>query len=190
MCWVALDRALRLAERYEVPSRHVDRWSRAAARIRAFVEEQCWSPRRRSYTRSAGDDRVDASLLILPLVGYGDPHGERIAGTIDAVQHELMEGDFVYRYRAEDGVPGSEGCFVNCSFWMVGALARAGRVDEASALMERLAARANDVGLYAEETDPVTGDFLGNFPQALVHLALINASVAIREATAAPSIKP
>jgi GH15 family glucan-1,4-alpha-glucosidase len=93
----------------------------------------------------------------------------------------LRTGDFVYRYRAADGVAGGEGCFLNCSFWLVSALARAKRIDEASALMERLIGRANDVGLYAEEADPKTGAFLGNFPQALVHLALVDAAIAIRD---------
>lgn len=183
MCWVALDRAVRLAERGEMPARHVPRWRGEAAAIARFVEERCWSDRLGSHTRTAGDERVDASLLMLPLVGYGDPRGARINGTIDAVSRDLRRGDLVYRYHADDGVPGAEGCFLNCSFWLVGALARAGRVDEATALMESLVGRANDVGLYAEEIDPVGGGFLGNFPQALVHLALIDAAVAIDQAS-------
>jgi GH15 family glucan-1,4-alpha-glucosidase len=179
MCWVVLDRAARLAERREMPSSHAPRWRREASAIEAFVEGQCWSDERGSYRRSAGSAGVDASLLMLPLVGYGDPRGPRINGTIDAVAADLREGDFVYRYRADDGVPGGEGCFLNCSFWLVHALARAGRVSEAVTLMDRVTKRANDVGLYAEEIDPASGRFLGNFPQALVHLALINAAVAI-----------
>ncbi|HEY3042825.1 MAG TPA: glycoside hydrolase family 15 protein [Vicinamibacterales bacterium] len=180
MCWVALDRAVRLAERGELPARHMNRWKRESAAIEAYVESECWSDTRGSYTRTAGDARADASLLMLPLVGYGRP--ERINATIDAVTRELREGDFVYRYRADDGVPGGEGCFVNCSFWLVSALARVGRVDEATVLMERLVARANDVGLYSEEIDPKNGDFLGNFPQALVHLALVDAALALDRA--------
>jgi GH15 family glucan-1,4-alpha-glucosidase len=117
---------------------------------------------------------------MLPLVGYGTSNIERVHNTIDAVNRDLRHGDFVYRYHADDGLPGGEGCFLNCSFWLVAALARVGRKDEAAALMERLVARANDVGLYSEEVDPLTGAFLGNFPQALVHLALIEAACALR----------
>jgi len=184
MCWTALDRSIRLAERGELPNRSVDKWKRERAAVGAFIEERCWSDRLGSYTRSAGDELLDASLLMLPTVGYGDPRGPRINGTIDAVIRALRQGEFVYRYRAEDGVRGHEGAFVNCSFWLVAALARAGRTAEASELMNRLVARANDVGLYAEEIDPCTGAFLGNFPQALVHLALVDAAVALRDATA------
>ena len=182
MCWVALDRAARLAEAGEMPRRHAARWRREADAIRAYVDRECWSDDLRSYTRTAGSADVDASLLMLPLVEFGDARDERIAGTIDAVNRLLRQGDVVYRYHAADGVPGGEGCFLNCSFWLVSALARCGRTDEAGALMQRLIARANDVGLYAEEIDPQTGAFLGNFPQALVHLALIDAAVALSPA--------
>jgi GH15 family glucan-1,4-alpha-glucosidase len=185
VCWVALDRAAKLAARGELPSRHAARWVHEAEAIRAFVEQRCWSEPLRSYTRTASGeeaDRVDASLLMLPLVRYADPRDARIAGTIDAVNRQLRRGDFVYRYLADDGLPGKEGAFLNCSFWLVGALARGGRVDEATELMNALVKRANDVGLYAEEIDPETGAFRGNFPQALVHLALVDAAVAIRDA--------
>jgi GH15 family glucan-1,4-alpha-glucosidase len=178
MCWAALDRAIRLAERGEVPSRHLDRWRREASAIAAFIEARCWSNTLGSYTRIAGSDDVDASLLMLATIRY-QGGGERIASTVDAINRRLRNGDFVYRYHAGDGVPGREGCFLNCSFWLVSALARIGRVDEAAALMDRLVTRANDVGLYSEEIDPSSGAFLGNFPQGLVHLALIDAAVAI-----------
>jgi GH15 family glucan-1,4-alpha-glucosidase len=180
MCWVALDRASRLADRGEMPASHAGRWKREAAAIAQYVETECWSDRLRSYTRIAGRDSVDASLLMLPLVGYGGADAARLHGTIDAVNRDLRHGDFVYRYRAGDGVPGAEGCFLNCSFWLVAALAKIGRTDEAVALMAALVARANDVGLFSEEVDPQSGAFLGNFPQALVHLALIDAACAIR----------
>jgi len=179
MCWVALDRAVRLADRKEMPARHAVRWRAEAEAVRAFVEQHCWSDELVSYTRTAGSRDVDASLLMLPIIGYGDVGGDRIRGTIDAVNRLLRHGDVVYRYHADDGVAGGEGCFLNCSFWLVSALARGGRVDEATALMERLVARANDVGLFSEEIDPRSGAFLGNFPQALVHLALIDAAFAL-----------
>src|SRR4029079_15062517 len=168
MCWVALDRAARLADAGEMPRRHAARRRSEADAIRAYVDRDCWSADLRSYTRIAGSADVDASLLMLPLVEYGDPRGERIAGTSDAVTRLLRDGDVVYRYHADDGVPGGEGCFLNCSFWLVSALAQCGLVGDAIALMEGLPARANDLGLYAEEIDPATGAFLGNFPQALV----------------------
>jgi GH15 family glucan-1,4-alpha-glucosidase len=179
MCWVALDRAARLAQRGELPAARTATWRREAEAIRTFVETECWSSHLQSYTRIAGSGDVDASLLMLPIVGYGDPGGARIRGTIDAVNRLLRHGDVVYRYHADDGVPGGEGCFLNCSFWLASALARCGRLDEATALMDRLAARANDVGLFSEEIDPESGAFLGNFPQALVHLALVDAAIAI-----------
>jgi GH15 family glucan-1,4-alpha-glucosidase len=183
MCWVALDRAIRLAEEGDLPAGRVPRWKQERAAIDTFVNTRCWSTRRRSYTRAAGSEQTDASLLMLPLVGFGDPTSDRITGTIDAIAEELKVGPFVSRYRADDGLPGTEGCFLNCSFWMVGALARAGRIDEAAALMDDLVGRSNDVGLYAEEIDPSSGEFLGNFPQALVHLSLIDAALAIAAAT-------
>jgi GH15 family glucan-1,4-alpha-glucosidase len=179
MCWVALDRAARLADRGEMPAAHAPRWRGEAEAIRAYVDRDCWSDDLHSYTRTAGSGDVDASLLMLALVKWADPRDERIRGTIDAVDRLLRHDDVVYRYHAEDGVPGGEGCFLNCSFWLVGALARCGRVDEATRLMGRLAARANDVGLFSEEIDPASGAFLGNFPQALVHLALIDAATAL-----------
>jgi GH15 family glucan-1,4-alpha-glucosidase len=184
MCWVALDRALQLAERGELPTRHRDRWAREAAAIRTYIDTQCWSDRLASYTRVAGHDNVDASLLMLPILRFAASDHGRLRATIDAVSARLREGDFVYRYHAEDGLSGTEGCFLNCSFWLVSALARVGRMDDAVALMERLLARANDVGLYAEEAEPASGAFLGNFPQALVHLALIDAAVSIRDSAA------
>jgi GH15 family glucan-1,4-alpha-glucosidase len=178
MCWAALDRAVRLAERGEMPAAHIGRWQREASAIASFIEERCWSNPLRSYTRIAGSGDVDASLLMLATIRYRKDDA-RIASTVDAVERLLGNGDFVYRYHAADGVPGSEGCFLNCSFWLASALARTGRTDRAALLMDRLVHRANDVGLYSEEVDPATGAFLGNFPQALVHLALIEAAIAI-----------
>ena len=179
MCWVALDRALRLAEKGKIPGVHTRRWQHEAAAVRGFVEDQCWSEAKGSYVRSAGVDELDASLLLGVLFGFAEPRGRRARGTIDAIRRELGRGPFLYRYSGEDGLPGEEGAFLTCSFWLVDALARSGQGGAAAELMEELLGLANDVGLYAEEVDPETGEFLGNFPQGLTHLALVNAAVAV-----------
>jgi GH15 family glucan-1,4-alpha-glucosidase len=181
MCWVALDRAIRLASATDLPSRRIEHWRREAAEVRGFVERHGWSNRVGSYVRYAGSEEVDASLLLLPIMGYRDPRSPQSLGTIDAVSRELSRGPFVYRYLGDDGLIGSEGVFLTCSFWLVQVLGMAGRLEEANRLMEQLLVLANDVGLYSEEIDPSSREFLGNFPQALVHLALINAAHALVE---------
>ncbi|MGH3342380.1 MAG: glycoside hydrolase family 15 protein [Carbonactinosporaceae bacterium] len=181
MCWVALDRAARLADRGLVPGRHRARWCEEATAIRDFVERRCFSTRQRSYVRFADGAELDASVLLGLLSGYGEPRSPRWRDTVDAVRRELGHGPYVYRYTGEDGLTGGEGAFVSCSFWLAEALARTGRIEDATVLMGQLVALANDVGLYAEEIDPVTGAFLGNLPQGLSHLALISAATAIAE---------
>jgi|SRR4051812_9992167 GH15 family glucan-1,4-alpha-glucosidase len=183
LCWVALDRALALAQR-SIPGTMAPLWRHTAASIRDFVERRCWSEERQTYLRAPDSDEVDASLLLAGIVGFADPAGPRMAGTIDAVMRELGNGPLVHRYRGNDGLEGEEGAFLACSFWLVDALARAGRVDEASKLMDQLVALGNDVGLFAEEIDPSTYAFLGNMPQGLTHLALVNAAVSIERAAA------
>jgi len=184
-CWVALDRACKLAEKGLI-SNGERRWRATADEVRAFVDGEGWDADLQSYVRAPDLRELDASLLTLALLSVHDPLGERIRGTIDAVERELREGPYVYRYRGGDGLEGEEGAFLTCSFWLVDAYARAGRLDDAHALMEDLLGLANDVGLYAEEIDPHTAEFLGNFPQGLTHLALINAAVSIADAEAEP----
>jgi GH15 family glucan-1,4-alpha-glucosidase len=138
---------------------------------------------RGSYTRSAEEGLLDASLLLGVIAGYDEPTAPRLLGTVDAIRRELARGPLVIRYVGEDGLPGEEGAFLACSFWLAEAYARQGRIDEATTLMDELIGLANDVGLYAEEIDPETGDFLGNFPQGLSHLSLISAAVAVAEAS-------
>ncbi len=181
MCWVALDRASRLARAGQIPDDHLKLWEHEAGAIRTFIEAHGWSEAKQSYVRSAGSTELDASLLMAVLLGYDDPSSERLRATVRAIRTELGNGPLLYRYSGEDGLSGSEGFFLACSFWLVDALARLGRIEEAVETMEALLGLANDVGLYAEEVEPETGAFLGNFPQALVHLALINAAASISE---------
>jgi GH15 family glucan-1,4-alpha-glucosidase len=182
MCAVALRRARELAATGLVPSRSAERWRTEEERVRAFVEERCYSSTKESYVRSAGEEELDASLLLGVLAGYDEPGSPRQLATVDAISRELRRGPFVDRYRAEDGLRGEDGAFLACSFWLVDALARQRRLDEAHALMDELVSISNDVGLYAEEIEPDTGDFLGNFPQGLTHLALINAATTVARA--------
>ena len=184
MCAVALDCALDLADAGHLAHAHNDLWRRERDAIRDFVERHCYSHARGSYTRAAGDEGLDASLLLSVLSGYDRPDAPRLIATVDAVRAELATGALVHRYVGDDGLPGEDGAFVACSFWLAEALARQGRVEEASELMNELVDLANDVGLYGEEIDAASGAFLGNFPQGLSHLALINAATAITEASA------
>ena len=178
MCFVALDRALRLAQAGRIPSRHATRWQEEATAIRDFVEEHCWAQTMQSYVRHPNTGELDASLLLGVLFRYAEPGDPRLLGTVEAVRRELSRGPFVYRYSGEDGLAGNEGAFLTCSFWLVEALAVQGRRTEAADLMEQLVGLANDVGLFAEEVNPSTGAFLGNLPQGLTHLALIHAALA------------
>jgi GH15 family glucan-1,4-alpha-glucosidase len=178
MSWVALDRAYRLAADGHLPAAAVPRWQAEAREIERFVEQETWSESRRSYTRCAGSDELDASGLLAAIVGYEAGGIERVRSTVEAIRSDLGRGPFVWRYRT-DGQLGTEGAFLACSFWLVMALAVTGSRDEAGELMEELLPAANDVGLYSEEIDPESGDLLGNFPQGLTHLALIGAAQAV-----------
>ncbi|MER0484686.1 glycoside hydrolase family 15 protein [Streptomyces sp. Edi2] len=182
MCWNALDRALDLAQRRLIPDRHAARWRHERQAIAEFVETRCFSEHLNSYVRSAGSEDLDAGLLLGLLHGYRPPGDPRMGGTVAAIQRTLQDGPYVNRYLGPDGLPGDEGAFLACSFWLAEALALCGRADEAAHLMDRLVALANDVGLYSEEIAPATGAFLGNLPQGLSHLALISAACAIGEA--------
>jgi GH15 family glucan-1,4-alpha-glucosidase len=177
MCWVALDRAARLADTGQLPGARARHWRAEADAIRHFIDTQCWSTAKDSYVGFAGTEGLDASLLLMAIMRYDAPDSPRLRGTVKAIQRELSRGPLLYRYTGDDGIAGGEGAFLCCSFWLVEALDIAGRRDEAAQLMNELVAMANDVGLYAEEIEPVSGDFLGNFPQALVHLALVSAAV-------------
>ncbi|MDQ3312439.1 MAG: glycoside hydrolase family 15 protein [Actinomycetota bacterium] len=181
MCWVAFDRAIRAVEDFGLGG-PADRWRTLRDEIHREVCEKGWDDDRRTFTQSYGSTELDASLLMIPMVGFLDPGDERVAGTVEAVQRELTVDGFVERYPTEhgislDGLHGKDGAFLLCSFWLADALALIGRTAEATALFERLIGLTNDVGLLAEEYDPVQGRLLGNFPQAFSHIGLVNTAL-------------
>jgi GH15 family glucan-1,4-alpha-glucosidase len=186
MAWVVFDRAIRLAERFglEAP---LDRWREVREEIHREVCERGYDAERRTFTQYYGSRALDASILNVPLVGFLPGEDERVTGTIDAISRDLGRDGFVSRYstaETDDGLPGDEGQFLACSFWLVSALASNGRVAQARALFERLLGLANDLGLLAEEYDVARGRQVGNFPQAFSHLTLIGAARAISAAEA------
>jgi len=178
-CWSALDHAIELAQNGRLPDDDVGKWRASRTEIRDWIEEHCWSDTRGAYVLHAGSDELDASILLGARFGYFQPGDERFLATIDAIGRELGSGPFLYR---TTGLREQEGCFLPCAFWLVDALAREGRLDEARAIMDELIDAANDVGLYAEEIDPSSRAHLGNFPQALTHLSLILAAVSVMRA--------
>jgi GH15 family glucan-1,4-alpha-glucosidase len=178
--WTAFDRALRLAEKGHIPDRHVAQWREQRRRIHAWIEESCWSEKLGAYRGWAGDDSLDAGVLRGLRMEY--PERERLEHTVDAIRERLAAAPGLL-YRTTEHV-GQEGAFVACSFWVVEALGRLGRVDEACETMEQVLPYANDLGLFSEELDPTSGELLGNFPQGLSHLALVNAAGAVADAQA------
>ena len=187
MAWVVFDRAVRLAEQFELEA-PLDRWRETRDEIHQEVCEQGYDPERRTFTQYYGSKELDASVLNIPLVGFLPGTDERVTGTIDAISRELGRDGFVSRYSTadtDDGLSGDEGQFLACSFWLVSALALNGRVEEARALFERLLGLTNDLGLLAEEYDVKRQRQVGNFPQAFSHLTLIGAATAISAAEAA-----
>src|SRR5581483_7760778 len=178
--WLAFERALRLVDKGALPRDRAQRWRETASAVQEFVESECWSEPRGCYVMFPGSTKLDASILRMSRANYLDVRGEKFSSVIDAIRTELgAGGGLLYRYSGQQQV---EGAFVACSFWLVEALARAGRVGEARETMDEISGHANDVGLFSEEVGPETGAFLGNFPQGLSQLALIGAAAAIREA--------
>ena len=184
MAWLALDRALAIASTHRLPARQRQRWQEARSAIESEVSSRGFDAGKYSYTRSYGSLDLDAALLVLPLVGIEEADSVRTRGTIDAIRNELSAGGpLLYRYPpGKDGLPGTEGAFLPCSFWLVQALVWTGRQPEAVALFEELLGHASELGLYGEEMEPSTGAHLGNYPQALTHAALVQAALALRDA--------
>jgi GH15 family glucan-1,4-alpha-glucosidase len=178
MCWVALDRMIRLAGQYGRPA-DLARWTSQRDLIYRQIIEHGWNPERKAFTQHDKTDVLDASLLMLPLVGFVVPRDPLWLSTLDAMDGELVSDSLVYRYdpsASPDGLRGHEGTFSICTFWYVDALARSGRLEQARLAFEKMFTYANHVGLYAEEIGQ-TGEQLGNFPQAFTHLSLINAAI-------------
>ena len=187
MCWVAVDRALRLADKRSLPANR-PQWYRTRDEIYLEVMKRGWSPRRKAFVQHYGSEALDAANLIMPLVFFMAPNDPRMLSTLDAVCKDpadggLLSNSLVYRYNThafDDGVTGDEGTFNMCTFWLVEALTRAGRtdrprLDHARLIFEKMLGYGNHVGLYAEETG-LHGEALGNFPQAFTHLSLISAA--------------
>jgi GH15 family glucan-1,4-alpha-glucosidase len=182
MAWLALDRALRIAVTHRTPARQLARWQIQREAIAAEVTTRGFNSALGSYTRSYGSTDLDAAVLLLPLLDFEPADSPRLRGTIDAIAQQLgAGGPLVYRYPpGQDGLPGIEGAFLPCSFWLVQALAVTGRSAEAHELFDQLCALASPLGLFAEEMDPATGRHLGNYPQALTHAALLQAALSLR----------
>src|SRR5579883_2667230 len=175
MCWVALDRGIRMAREFSLPAA-LDHWEQERAAVHADVLAHGWSEAKQSFVQYYGTDALDATNLVIPMVGFLPHSDPRVQGTVQAVLRELTSEDqeLVYRYRNEDGLPGGEGVFSICTFWLAEALALCGQREHGERIFTRMLRHANHIGLYSEELDPATGEFLGNFPQAFTHIALIN----------------
>jgi GH15 family glucan-1,4-alpha-glucosidase len=196
MAWVAFDRAVRIHDEFGRDG-PVDRWRELRDEIKDQVLTCGWSERKQAFTQSYGSDELDASILLMPIVGFLPADDPRFVSTVEAIQRELSVDGLLLRYRSQDdpgggvdGLPAGEGVFLACSFWLVEVLALQGRLDEAEALFERLLGLRNDLGLLSEEYDPEAGMLLGNFPQAFTHLALVEAALTLAEHRSPRGVTP
>jgi GH15 family glucan-1,4-alpha-glucosidase len=185
MLWVALDRAVHLAGRYGLEG-DKKRWAWGASAIKREILEEGYDAEVGAFVQSYGSKDLDAANLRIPLLEFLPFDDERVQSTIDRTMEELMENGLVYRYRMDDGLPGEEGAFGLCTFWLIDCLALSGRISEARPLFERMINHANHAGLYPEQFDPETGEFLGNFPQAFTHIGLVNSALYLAYAEGKP----
>jgi GH15 family glucan-1,4-alpha-glucosidase len=178
MCWVAFDRALRMASKRGLPAPHA-RWQEVQSAIYRDVMERGWCPEMKTFVQHYGSQYLDAANLLMPMVKFCSPTDPRMLGTLARTREALVSDSLVYRYApqraASDGLMGREGTFSMCTFWLVEALSRSGEIRDARLVFEKMLTYANHVGLYSEEIAP-SGESLGNFPQAFTHLALISAA--------------
>jgi GH15 family glucan-1,4-alpha-glucosidase len=191
MAWVAFDRAIKAAGLLRAGA-PVERWQQARSQLHQEICSQAWNEKLGSFVQSYGSEHLDASLLLIPMTGFLPPEDPRVQGTLKAIERGLMSGGLVLRYnteKASDGLPPGEGVFLACSFWMVGALKLQGRDADAKKLFERVLSLANDVGLLSEEYDTNAKRLVGNFPQALSHIALVNAAFALADLDNRPATK-
>jgi GH15 family glucan-1,4-alpha-glucosidase len=191
MAWVAMDRAVKAVEQFGLPG-DAARWSAIRGEIHDDICKNGFNPARNAFTQYYGASELDASLLMMPLVGFIPATDPRMISTVELIERELVSGEFVIRYQTEakahvDGLPPGEGTFLPCSFWLADCLHLMGRADEARKLYERLLAIRNDVGLLAEEYDPVAGRQLGNFPQAFSHVCMVNTAYNLNPQTIGPA---
>ena len=180
MSWVALDRGVRMTDELGLESNAAE-WRVERDLLHAEIMERGWSERHQSFTQAYDDDALDAAALAIPMVRFLPWNHPRVHGTVRAIARELTstDGELVYRYRHSDGLEGEEGAFSICTFWLAQALAMIGERERAERVFRRMLRHANHVGLYSEEIDPASGQFLGNFPQAFTHIALINCAAAL-----------
>jgi GH15 family glucan-1,4-alpha-glucosidase len=192
MAWVAIDRAIKGAEAFPFDG-PLDRWRALRERIHTEVCRQGYDPDLGSFVQSYGSKQLDASLLLLPLVGFLPPEDPRVRGTVEAIERRLVVDGLVLRYdtaATDDGLTPGEGAFLACSFWLADNLVMIGRHDDARRLFERLLALRNDVGLLAEEYDPRIGRQVGNFPQAFSHVALVDTALNLGQAALQNAPRP
>jgi GH15 family glucan-1,4-alpha-glucosidase len=186
MCWVALDRAIKLAEQTQAEA-DIRRWRSSRAEIRSAILAEGYNSEVGAFTQAFGETHLDASALVIPITGFLPARDPRVLLTVERVQERLTSNGLVYRYITDDGLPGGDATFALCSFWLVDNLAIQGRAEEARTLFEKIVSHANDLGLLAEEIDPLSGELLGNYPQGFSHLALIRSAFNISKCEAAGS---
>jgi len=190
MCWVALDRAVKLSSKLGEHSAKMDEWAAERDQIRDAILERGWSEKRGAFAQAFDSDELDAAALLMPIMGFLPATDGRMRSTIEAIARELTQDGMVLRYLNDeglnaDGLTGEEGTFVICTWWLVSCLAQAGELERAEELFDQLAGYANDLGLIAEEVDAPSREQIGNFPQAYSHIGLINAAYEIDRARGA-----